>query len=209
MISNNDSEKKYAESYIGDLQQLKADIIQFFTSFTLFIKERAGHKKAKELIIPIFIAGAGSTVLPEFTDWSALVAVLTLAGIFGGFIGYYVQGFFYRLGIILSAGKMEWGMARNITLFSGLPAAVAALATYLLNVLVFGGSSTGLDAALTPFDYIGLLLYVVFFCMSLVFCYKAARNIAGTTKLRSMLFLVVIPAICTLLLLALGASLQG
>ena len=120
-----------------------------------------------------------------------------------------MQGFFYKLGITLSGGKIEWGMARNVTLFSGLPAAVAALATYLLNVLVFGGSSTGLDAALTPFDYIGLLLYVVFFCMSLVFCYKAARNIAGTAKIRSIVFLVVIPAICTVLLLALGASLQG
>lgn len=202
-----DQEKKRADNYIGDLQQLKADIIQFFTNFTSFIQDRVGHKKAKELIILIFIAGAGSAILPEFTGWGPLATTLTQAGIFGGFIGYYVQGFFYKLGIILSGGKMEWGMARNVTLFSGLPAAVAALATYLLNVLVFGGSSTGLDAALTPFDYIGLLLYAVFFCMSLMFCYKAARNIAGTTKIRSMVFLVVIPAICTVLLLAFGASL--
>lgn len=208
MESNTESGKDYIDTIADDALHLKKDIKHYFGNFSSFIKERTDHRGWKDFIILIFISGASNIALTEFTGWPTLASTLVMMGIVGGFISYYVQGFLYRLGVTLSGGAIEWGTARNITLFSGIPVALMALAQYFLALFINEETSPGLGAFLIPLDIACSLLHLVFFLLSLVFCYKAARTIGGTGRIKSIIFLVIVPIIFTVLLVLLGISQQ-
>ena len=137
-----------------------------------------------------------------FSAWSEVLAVSLLGGILAGFLGYWLNGFFVKLGIIFSGGKSKGPLTRKLVVFSYLPMISAGILFILVKVLFFHTFSlqTSLYTNFTTFE-MGANLILSFYSFYLLL--SGITHLFGTSLRRTLFVFIGIPLLLITLLVLL------
>jgi hypothetical protein len=165
------------------------------------------HAEAATPILLIWLLGVNGTidsiaargVLGEATgrpgllvsrQWSSVLPTALVGGIFAGFIGWWIRGWWFKVRLRLcGAREPSIDAARFIWLYATSAYAVPSLVSTLLTVPLYSDLGAFLDSTAVPLTSLGLMFWAVWVG------YRGAVSCFSLGRLRAVLWFLVLPSL--------------
>ena len=133
------------------------------------------------------VAGIGANF--GIQGWFDLWVTSLVLGAVIGFIGYWVVGSIFHLGVLLAGGHKKAKTSRMIYVYAGLPHTIAVMAIFFVGMLALH-ENYFLNGGIDPS---WLRIAIAASLYSIILGYIGVREIQKTGKVRSILLFLVLP----------------
>lgn len=183
----------------------KEGLLDFFKSFfgdyKGFLRKNIELKRPPYWLFVIWFYGvtrvlikldssvAGIGVNFGISGWFDMWLISLILGAAIGFIGYWLVGSIFHLGVLLAGGHKKAKTSRMIFVYAGLPHTIAVMALFIVGMLGLREnyfSSGGLDPSWFHIATAATLY-------SIILGYIGVREVQKTKKIRSILLFLVLP----------------
>ncbi|MFH0837967.1 MAG: Yip1 family protein [Patescibacteria group bacterium] len=186
-------------------EKSKMGMIDFFKSYfggyKAFLHKNIELKKPPYWLLVIWFYGvvrvlvrldssvAGIGFNFNIQGWFDLWVTSLVLGAVIGFIGYWLVGSIFHLGVLLAGGHKKAKTSRMIFIYSGIPHTIAVMALFFVGMLALR-ENYFLNGGLDPrwFYISGAASFY-----SIVLGYIGAVEVQKTKKIRSILLFLVVP----------------
>ena len=175
----------------------------FFGNYKAYLTKYIELKKPPYWLMVLWIYGI-SRVLQKINSsisagtsdyaiqhWLSLWIAALIGGIVIGFIGYWLVGSIFHVGVLLAGGKKKAKTSRMIFLYAGLPFSLTVIILMLINMIAFRGDYFAYGGLEQSWNTLAILASLY----SLILGYIGVREIQKTKKVRSILLFIALPIV--------------